>query len=241
MGTERFNQQYAAGTPAFRKNAEQVIESALTNIANGAVMSASVSKRVAGTQLKAEFDVFSSKLHGTYFNMVKPSSKGTHPAETTIVDNVCVGDIIATNNYDLTPNAAIKTGAAQYVRQVIKTETSAKAAVDDKGAGGAIGGSRLVVGGHNTFHKGHIEVTGATADIMPGVFHKSDDPTQVLFRASGGNYEITTDINGDPLRWCVTTRIYAHHTLLVQQAMYLAMSHKLCALLMLVTALSNQH
>jgi len=200
--TERFNQQYAAGTPAFRKNAEQVIESALTNIANGAVMSASVSKRVAGSQLKAEFDVFSSKLHGTYFSMVKPVDgrdyDGSSVATTaTVVDNVCVGDIVATNNYDLTPNAAIKTGAAQYVRQVIKTETSATAATANQGAGGAIGGNRLVVGGHNTFHKGHIE-TSTVADIMPGVYHATNDPTQVLFRASGGNYEITTDINGDP-------------------------------------------
>jgi len=36
--TERFNSQYAAGTPAFRKNAEQVIQSALANLANGAIM-----------------------------------------------------------------------------------------------------------------------------------------------------------------------------------------------------------
>merc|ERR1719453_123908 len=106
--TERFNQQYAAGTPAFRKNAEQVIESALTALSNGAVMSASVSKRVGGTQLKAEFDVFSSKAHGTYFNLIEPGDAG-HDAPTT-VENVCVGDLVSTNNYELTVNAAIKTG-----------------------------------------------------------------------------------------------------------------------------------
>merc|ERR1719267_186869 len=67
--TERFNSQYAAGTPAFRKNSEQVLKSALTNLANGAIMSASVSKRVGGSMLKAEFDVYTSKAVGTYFSL----------------------------------------------------------------------------------------------------------------------------------------------------------------------------
>lgn len=208
--TERFNQQYAAGTPAFRKNAEQVIESALTALSNGAVMSASVSKRVGGTQLKAEFDVFSSKAHGTYFNLIEPGDAG-HDAPTT-VENVCVGDLVSTNNYELTVNAAIKTGAAQYQRQVLKTEASSTAAGGTSGTGGAAGANRLVVGAFNTFHKGHVEVANSIADIMPGVNNVASSPTQVLFRSSGGAYEITTDINGDPSEFvCDTSSLRASY------------------------------
>merc|ERR1711959_189169 len=67
--TERFNSQYAAGTPAFRRNAEQVIKSALTGMSNGAVMSATVSKRVPGQQLKGHFDVYSTAHDGTFFTV----------------------------------------------------------------------------------------------------------------------------------------------------------------------------
>merc|ERR1712100_480498 len=193
--TERFNYQYAAGTPAFRKNAEQVIESALTNLANGAVMSASASKRVAGTQLKATFDVHTSQHHGTYFAM----NKWGTASDPTVVDNVCTGDLIATNNYDLTA-VGLTFGAQQYLRQVLKTETTAAAAVLAEGAGGANGASRLVVGAHNSFHKGHIEDTTSdqvVADIMPGV-QNTHLPENTLFRSSGGIYEIQTDVDGDP-------------------------------------------
>jgi hypothetical protein len=192
--TERFNSQYAAGTPAFRKNAEQVIESALTNLANGAIMSASASKLVAGTQLKATFDVHTSKHHGTYFAL----NNWNHEFNPTVVDNVCVGDLIATNNYDLAA-VGLTVGAQQYLRQVLKTETTAASAVLDEGAGGANGASRLVVGAHNSFHKGHIEETtaNAVADIMPGV-QNGVAPENTLFRSSGGMYEIKTDVDGDP-------------------------------------------
>jgi hypothetical protein len=193
--TERFNYQYAAGTPAFRKNAEQVIESALTNLANGAVMSATATKRVAGSQLKAEFDVFTSKHHGSYFALTEWGGA----ADPTVVSNVCKGDLVATNNYDLAA-AGVTVGAQQYLRQVIKTETTASGAVAQKGAGGALGATRLVFGAHNTFHKGHVEVTHASnyvADIMPAV-QNAAGPENTLFRSSGGIYEIQTDVDGDP-------------------------------------------
>jgi len=69
-----------------------------------------------------------------------------------------------------------------------------------EGAGGATGASRLVVGDHNTFHKGHVEVTDSAnyvADIMPAV-QNGVGPTNTLFRSSGGVYEIQTDVDGDP-------------------------------------------
>merc|ERR1719421_1103924 len=169
--TERFNSQYAAGTPAFRKNSEQVIQSALANLANGAIMSASVSKRVAGSMLEAEFDVYTSKAVGTYFSLNKVNANDGSSDNPTVVSNVCNGDLIATNNYDLAASG-ITVGAQQYVRQVLKTETTATDAVLQEGAGGAHGASRLVVGAHNSFHKGHVEETSSTAyvaDIMPGV------------------------------------------------------------------------
>merc|ERR1711943_13458 len=72
--------------------------------------------------------------------------------------------------------------------------------VAQKGAGGALGATRLVVGAHNTFHKGHVEVVHASnyvADIMPAV-QNAAGPENTLFRSSGGTYEIQTDVNGDP-------------------------------------------
>lgn len=197
--TERFNSQYAAGTPAFRKNSEQVIQSALANLANGAIMSASVSKRVAGSMLEAEFDVYTSKAVGTYFSLNKVGANTASSDNPTVVSNVCNGDLIATNNYDLAASG-ITVGAQQYVRQVLKTETTATDAVLQEGAGGAHGASRLVVGAHNSFHKGHVEDTTAgayVADIMPGV-RTIAGAENVLFRSSGGTYEIQTDVNGDP-------------------------------------------
>merc|ERR1711871_1928283 len=142
--TERFNSQYAAGTPAFRKNSEQVIQSALANLANGAIMSASVSKRVGGSMLKAEFDVYTSMSSGTYFSLNKVNTDDT----ITVVDNVCNGDLIVTNNYDLTATG-LTVRAQQYLRQVLKTETTAKSAFAASGSGGANGASRFVVGPHN--------------------------------------------------------------------------------------------
>merc|ERR1712100_193790 len=102
------------------------------------------------------------------------------------------------NNYDLAA-AGVTVGAQQYLRQVIKTETTASGAGAQKGAGGALGATRLVVGAHNTFHKGHVEVTGANyvADIMPAV-QNAAGPENTLFRSSGGIYEIQTDVDGDP-------------------------------------------
>merc|ERR1711871_1756513 len=197
--TERFNSQYAAGTPAFRKNSEQVIQSALANLANGAIMSASVSKRVAGSMLEAEFDVYTSKAVGTYFSLNKVNANDGSSDNPTVVSNVCNGDLIATNNYDLAASG-ITVGAQQYVRQVLKTETTATDAVLQEGAGGAHGASRLVVGAHNSFHKGHVEDTTPgtyVADIMPGV-RTIAGAENVLFGSSGGTYEIQTDVNGDP-------------------------------------------
>merc|ERR1711871_729408 len=173
--------------------------SALANLANGAIMSASVSKRVAGSMLEAEFDVYTSKAVGTYFSLNEVGVDTDSADNPTVVSNVCNGDLIATNNYDLAA-VGITVGAQQYVRQVLKTETTAANAVLAKGSGGAHGASRLVVGAHNSFHKGHIEDTTAgayVADIMPGV-RTTAGAGNVLFRSSGGTYEIQTDVNGDP-------------------------------------------
>merc|ERR1711871_211250 len=173
--------------------------SALANLANGAIMSASVSKRVAGSMLEAEFDVYTSKAVGTYFSLNEVGVDTDSADNPTVVSNVCNGDLIATNNYDLAA-VGITVGAQQYVRQVLKTETTAANAVLAKGSGGAHGASRLVVGAHNSFHKGHVEDTTAgayVADIMPGV-RTTAGAGNVLFRSSGGTYEIQTDINGDP-------------------------------------------
>jgi hypothetical protein len=166
-------------------------------------MSATATKRVAGSQLKAEFDVFTSKHHGSYFALTK---WGDDSAAPTVVPNVCKGDLVATNNYDLAA-AGVTVGSQQYLRQVIKTETTASSAVLTEGAGGALGATRLVFGAHNTFHKGHVEITTTdeyVADIMPAVGNHATgnlllaDPTKTLFRSSGGIYEIQTDVDGDP-------------------------------------------
>merc|ERR1711916_106884 len=145
--------------------------------------------------LKAEFDVYTSKSSGTYFSLNEVNTDDT----ITVVDNVCNGDLIATNNYDLTATG-LTVGAQQYLRQVLKTETTAKSAFAASGSGGANGASRFVVGPHNSFHKGHVEDTtndAYVADIMPGV-RNTKARGNTLFRASGGMYEIQTDINGDP-------------------------------------------
>jgi hypothetical protein len=117
--TERFNSGYAAGTLAFRRNARQVIDSALTNMANGGLPEADVARRVPGTELPATFNVVNDAVLGTYVALMDAAT-GSNPTSVA-ANEICVGDIIATNNHDLSPASQIRTGAQQYARQVLST------------------------------------------------------------------------------------------------------------------------
>jgi hypothetical protein len=128
--TERFNSGYAAGTLAFRRNARQVIDSALTNMANGGLAGADVARRVPGTELPATFNVVNDAALGTYVALMDAA---TGDSPTSVAANeICVGDIIATNNHDTSPASQIRTGAQQYARQVLSTHN--KVMLDSNGA-----------------------------------------------------------------------------------------------------------
>jgi hypothetical protein len=141
--TSRFSNAYAAGSLAFRTNAAQVLKSALQSMDNGAVTSATVSKRVGGTQLEAFFEIQNDAKLGTSIMFETAAGAKTN------VQNLCVGDVIATNNYDDAPSSANVNGAQQYMYQV------QNAIGNDETAGtGTNGMAGASVGPPNSFIKG---------------------------------------------------------------------------------------
>jgi hypothetical protein len=112
---------------------------------NGAVTSATVSKRVGGTQLGAFWDVLNDGALGTVFQFENAAG-----AEKN-VQNLCVGDVIATNNYDDAPSSANVNGAQQYMYQV---QNALGAAASVTTGTGSTGMSGAVVGPPNSWVKG---------------------------------------------------------------------------------------
>lgn len=181
--TSRFTSTYAAGSLAFRTNAEQVIKSALQQMDNGAVTSAAVSKRVGGTQLQAFFEVENDGYRGTQFKFENSAGNEVN------VQNLCVGDIIATNNYDDAPASSNVMGAQQYMYQVhnhVHNDASTATGTASNGA------AKVSVGAPNSWIKGTT-----TPAIIVATVGTTDDPDRVPFRMSGGTYEIQTDVDGD--------------------------------------------
>jgi hypothetical protein len=141
--TSRFSNAYAAGSLAFRTNAAQVLKSALQSMDNGAVTSATVSKRVGGTQLEAFFQIQNDAKLGTSIMFETAAGAKTN------VQNLCVGDVVATNNYDDAPSSANVNGAQQYMYQVQNAIGNDE--TDGTGTNGMAGAS---VGPPNSFIKG---------------------------------------------------------------------------------------
>ena len=188
--TSRFTSAYQAGSLAFRTNAEQVMQSALTQMNNGAVASASVDKRVGGNQLTAHFKVTTAETTGTSMVFETAANAAVN------VNNLCVGDIIATNKYDDARAASNVNGNQQYMYQVLGATSTA--------ALGTNGVNSVLVGDVNSF---------LTGDTTPKLLNQVDgtaDYSMVPFRMSGGKYEIQTDIDGDlPELVCGTSDLRA--------------------------------
>merc|ERR1712166_14105 len=143
--TSRFNTGYGAGSLAFRANAAQVLKSALTNMDNGAVTSATVSKRVGGTQLAAFFEVSNTDSDGTTFAFEDSAN-----AAVSVAD-LCVGDILATNNYAASDTASQVMGAQNYMYQIENLVSSLGSVAT---ASGSVGAHAVSVGPPNSFVQG---------------------------------------------------------------------------------------
>jgi len=185
--TSRFNTGYSAGSLAFRANAAQVLKSALTNMENGAVTSATVAKRVGGTQLKAFFEVENTNTDGTVFAFEDASGAAVSVA------NLCVGDVIATNNYAASDTASQVMGAQNYMYQI---ENLISAAGSVATASGSVGGAKAAVGPPNSFVQG-VGGPSVSPQVTVATVAGTNDLERVPFRMSGGSYEIQTDVDGD--------------------------------------------
>merc|ERR1712166_1330244 len=146
--TSRFNTGYGAGSLAFRANAAQVLKSALTNMDNGAVTSATVAKRVGGTQLKAFFEVTNTNSDGTVFKFEDAAD-----AAVSVAD-LCVGDILATNNYAASDTASQVMGSQNYMYQIENLVSSLGSVAT---ASGSVGASAVSVGPPNSFVQGVLK------------------------------------------------------------------------------------
>lgn len=136
--TTRFTSGYQSGSLAFRNNAANSLKQSLQHLDNGAVTSASVERRAPSQQLQARWNAVNSAADGTIFQFTN------HRAEVVNAP-LCVGDIVASNNYDDTPSASNVMGAQQYMYQVQKTVT-------DPAAGP--GAAKVQIGGPNSWYKG---------------------------------------------------------------------------------------
>lgn len=196
--TEPFDSHYAAGAIAHRMNAQQTIQSALANIANGKVVSATVSKRVGGTQLPRRWSAARANAGDTYggVQLISPFDDAS-PLNTAVSfpfsrDSICAGDVIMTNNYGSGVTAS--PGPQEWARQVLSHTVSNAA---NSGAGGAgysalktrplMLGDPTVLSCRNKYdatcpYNGLVDLAA----------------TNSLFRMSGGRYEIETDVDGDP-------------------------------------------
>ena len=179
--TSRFSTTYQAGSLAFRTNAEQTLKSALEQMDNGAVTTATVDQRVGGQQLTAQWIATNAAATGTSLEFFDDA--GT-PA-TINVQGLCVGDIIASNNYNDAPPSSNVNGAQQHMYQINKVRSTAAA-----GTTGAMG---VQVGAMNVFEQGTTAPAYTNVQAASG----AGDYSQTPFRMSGGVYEIQTDVDGD--------------------------------------------
>merc|ERR1712195_232075 len=176
--TSRFSTTYQAGSLAFRTNAEQTLKSALEQMDNGAVTTATVDQRVGGQQLTAHWKATNDAATGTSLEFQTAADAAVN------VQGLCVGDIIATNNYNDAPPSSNVNGAQQHMYQINKVRSTAAA-----GTTGAMG---VQVGAMNVFEQG---TTAPAYENAKG--NAGGDMSQVPFRMSGGVYEIQTDVDGD--------------------------------------------
>merc|ERR1712195_179083 len=128
--TSRFSTTYQAGSLAFRTNAEQTLKSALEQMDNGAVTTATVDQRVGGQQLTAHWKATNDAATGTSLEFQTAGDAAVN------VQGLCVGDIIATNNYNDAPPSSNVNGAQQHMYQINKVRTTAPAYTNAKGNAG---------------------------------------------------------------------------------------------------------
>merc|ERR1712010_423753 len=100
--------------------AEQTLKSALEQMDNGAVTTATVDQRVGGQQLTAHWKVSSTATTGTSFEFQTAGNAAVN------VQGLCVGDIIATNNYNDAPPSSNVNGAQQHMYQIEKLRSLAE-------------------------------------------------------------------------------------------------------------------
>merc|ERR1712166_705735 len=143
---------------------------------NGAVTTATVDQRVGGQQLTAQWIATNAAATGTSLEFFDDA--GT-PA-TINVQGLCVGDIIASNNYNDAPPSSNVNGAQQHMYQIEKVRSTAA-----KGTTGAMG---VQVGAMNVFEQGTTAPAYTNVQAASG----AGDYSQTPFRMSGGVYELQT-------------------------------------------------
>ena len=163
--TTRFTTGYQSGSLAFRNNAANSLKQSLQHLDNGAVTSASVERRAPSQQLQARWNAVNSAADGTLFQF-------TNHKNAAVNAPLCVGDIVASNNFDDTPSASNVMGAQQYMYQVQKTIT-------DPASGP--GAAKVQVGGPNAWYKGITvpSLISQQADAITS--HTPAYPKQFLF------------------------------------------------------------
>merc|ERR1711865_1234047 len=171
--TTRFTTGYQSGSLAFRNNAANSLKQSLQHLDNGAVTSASVERRAPSQQLQARWNAVNSAADGTLFQF-------TNHKNAAVNAPLCVGDIVASNNFDDTPSASNVMGAQQYMYQVQKTIT-------DPASGP--GAAKVQVGGPNAWYKGTTtpSLISQQADAITSHTPSGATASTVVFSATSAN------------------------------------------------------
>lgn len=193
--TVRFTSGYQAGSLAFRNNAANSLKQGLQHLDNGAVTSASVERRAPSQQLSAMWGAVNSGADGTFLEFTDIDLESVNVP-------LCVGDIVASNNYDDTPSASNVMGAQQYMYQVQKAHVDPKV--------GTTGAAKAMIGGPNSWFKGTEEPTlvGHGVDSIASYTPSGLTAASIVFTATSQNVYTV----GDKVRVMGVSGAVAGHT-----------------------------